>query len=257
MKIDLKKYHDAISFLRVVHNKFCEYSNCANKGIILGGNVIIVSRLVYAAVIRYLQEKNFVSQVPDFIICETALGENRNKVPIDDVDSNVAMGIYEASADMEVNLCRLLPDWRNGIIDFLQFTEDGGKKKTVKDFFAENPGYKWARKMVEELVSGLEEETYDVDDVMFLISDKVPEVENKLRSNLSEEGIEKKKIFFQLFDLLSNLLPETEVKFVDGKKIIVWINYVCCDGCQQNGFMISPAAVGAGICLKHFMDQIY
>lgn len=50
--------------------------------------------------------------------------------------------------------------------------------------------------MVEELVSGLEEETYDVDDVMFLISDKVPEVENKLRSNLSEEGIEKKKIFF-------------------------------------------------------------
>lgn len=34
MKIDLKKYHDAISFLRVVHNKFCEYSNCANKGII-------------------------------------------------------------------------------------------------------------------------------------------------------------------------------------------------------------------------------
>ena len=109
----------------------------------------------------------------------------------------------------------------------------------------------------EGLVSGLEEETYDVDDVMFLISDKVPEVENKLRSNLSEEGIEKKKIFFQLFDLLSNLLPETEVKFVDGKKIIVWINYVCCDGCQQNGFMISPAAVGAGICLKHFMDQIY
>ena len=159
MKIDLKKYHDAISFLRVVHNKFCEYSNCANKGIILGGNVIIVSRLVYAAVIRYLQEKNFVSQVPDFIICETALGENRNKVPIDDVDSNVAMGIYEASADMEVNLCRLLPDWENGIIDFLQFTEDGGKKKTVKDFFAENPGYKWARKMVEELGSGVEEET--------------------------------------------------------------------------------------------------
>ena len=92
MKIDLKKYHDAISFLRVVHNKFCEYSNCANEGIIIGGNVIIVSRLVYAAVIRYLQEKNFVSQVPDFIICETALGENRNKVSIDDVDSDVAMG---------------------------------------------------------------------------------------------------------------------------------------------------------------------
>lgn len=70
------------------------------------------------------------------------------------------------------------------------------QKEDSKRFFAENPGYKWARKMVEELVSGLEEETYDVDDVMFLISDKVPEVENKLRSNLSEEGIEKKKIFF-------------------------------------------------------------
>lgn len=113
----------------MVHNKFCEYSNCANKGIILGGNVIIVSRLVYAAVIRYLQEKNFVSQVPDFIICETALGENRNKVPIDDVDSNVAMGIYEASADMEVNLCRLLPDWGNGIIDFYSLQKTEAKRR--------------------------------------------------------------------------------------------------------------------------------
>lgn len=129
MKIDLKKYHDAISFLRVVHNKFCEYSNCANKGIIIGGNVIIVSRLVYAVVIRYLQEKNFVSQVPDFIICETASGENRNKVPIDDVDSDVAMGIYEASADMEVNLCRLLPDWENGIIDFYSLQKAEAKRR--------------------------------------------------------------------------------------------------------------------------------
>lgn len=129
MKIDLKKYHDAISFLRVVHNKFCEYSNCANKGIILGGNVIIVSRLVYAAVIRYLQEKNFVSQVPDFIICETALGENRNKVPIDDVDSNVAMGIYEASADMEVNLCRLLPDWEMVSLIFYSLQKTEAKRR--------------------------------------------------------------------------------------------------------------------------------
>lgn len=42
MKIDLKKYHDAISFLRVVHNKFCEYSNCANKGIIIGDRKSVV-----------------------------------------------------------------------------------------------------------------------------------------------------------------------------------------------------------------------
>ena len=257
MKIDLKRYQDAISFLQVVQNKFCGYSNCAYDGIIIGGNVIIVSRLVYAVVIRYLKEKNFISQVPDFIICETTLGENRNKVEIDDVDSDVAMSsIYEASDDMKINLCRLLPEWEHGIIDFFQFKEDGGNRKTVTEYFAENPGYKWAQKMVEELVSGLDEETYDVDDVMFLISDKIPEVENKLRGDQSKEGLEKKEIFFQLFNLLSNLLPETEVKFVDGKKIIVWIDYVCSDGAQQNGFMISPAAVGAGICLKHFMDQI-